>query len=282
MWETVYLFAVYFMIINNASSYTVLGAVMGNVSNTPIKKTDIDALFAFGLFANLAAWLTIAFSTFRRSRCLVVPTMIFGTCMYIISMSIETHLLLLAGISMTEFWQVPIGWAAAILKVGTCIFVKFWDLNESEDKYSSTGYLGSIPVFQISRGLIYFGNALVLCACRGFVVPYLSPVKTGAIQAFHIVSIITAILCFIVSAFVIMKPQKGLTALFSLLCFGMSIGQAILAFNNYTNLIPLEYPIGTAFDPVFAFQQLEWMTGFGWAGMVCFFFGFVCTLARCD
>lgn len=282
MWETCYLFAVYFQLINNASTFTVLGGIWSNNALSGIKKSDMDALFAFGLIANISAWFTIALSTFRRSRALVIPCMIFSTSMFIITMAIETHLFSVSQVSMTEFWQFPLGWAAAIIKVGTCIFVKFWDLNESEDKYTSTGYLGAIPVFQISRCLIYLSLGWVVCACRGFVIAQLIGVNTTQLKAFHIISIVTTIIGFIVTGAVIMKPQKGLCALLSLLCFGLSIGQAIIAHQNYQQNLTLEYPAGTAFSAKFQVQQLEWMTGYAWAGMATYFVAFVMTLARCD
>merc|ERR1719486_223005 len=155
-------------------------------------------------------------------------------------------------------------------------------MNESEDKYSSTGYLGSVPVFPISRCLIYLGMSSVISGCRGFVIPQLIAVSTQQIKAFSIISIVCTILGFIVSGAVIMKPQKGLCCLFSLMCFGLSIGQSVLAHQSYDSKALLTYPAGVPFDPTFQHQQWEWMTGFAWGGVAMYFVGLVLSLARCD
>jgi len=279
LWESVYLFCVFFQCINNGAMFTKSAEWFSDatVNTGMIFKSDIDALFAFGLISNVTAWFTIAFSTFRRSRSLVFPTMIFSAVCYIIAMSLQTHIFVKSGQDMSSVWQFPLGWAACIAKVITCCSINFWDKNESEDKYSTCGYMGRVPVFPLSRLIAYFASGALLFGHRGFMINSIV-VATNSTRIWNILNIVGTIFSFVIAALTIIKPQKGLTIIFLFVAFGIAIGQGVLAQREYDGLPGTAAVTGIPF----ATKMLEWCVGYTWSAMVMYFVAIGLTMARAD
>jgi len=274
MWEFSYLMSVYFQFINSSAVYTVTAGVQ---ATGLVLKSDMDALFAFTVLSNIFAFLVVLFSSFCRTRFLVFPCMLIGLVWYLITMSIQTHVMSLASIATSTHWQYPIGWAALVLKFITLACVSLWDKNESEDKYASTGYCGRVPVFPISRAAIYMAGILQILGARGFVLQaFIVDTTTTEWTAYHALTIVGAVFTFLGALCVVVKPQKALTILVAMLCFGMAIGQGVTGQGLHDN--------NAATTLSAAVQNLtwDWVTGYSWSAMVFYFIGFVCSIARSD
>jgi len=281
LWELCYLLSTYFQVINITTLFTLAGVLL---SSGECRESDHNALITFSILSNAISLIVILFSTFKRSRPLVFPAMCLGVVMYLITMSLQTHIVKHApSVNIDELWQWPLGWSAWLIQVLCLLTIRFWDKNESEDKYSRTGYCGKFPVFSVSRFLCYSAGICQLLGQRGFYLQELSTAPLSTLSsswtAFHNIGVAAAVLTFAASAVIVVKPSKLLMILVCILCAGLNAGQAALGQMLHDQNISFDKVPASAWPQ---WVVWDWVIGYSWYAFTAYVVALIMTLMRCD